>query len=161
MGLSCCGPGGSQPLSGELPGEPVRTAAGSCPVVYFWGMLLNFLSDQVFRFADTAIARKYGGKEHLQRLRACIIVRSKEGGDYLNQRRSMVRIYRANSVNCLCTLLVLALDVSGVRTRCDVDLRWAIPLLTLVLAACVWAYARTLRGYFAFIRDAGGIIDGR
>lgn len=107
------------------------------PFVYFWGMLINFLSDQVFRFADTAIARKYGGKQYLQRLRACIIVRSKEGGEYLNQRRSMVRIYRANSVNCVCTLLVLTLDVSGVRTRCNVDLPWAIPLLTLVLAACV------------------------
>jgi len=107
-------------LASYLGSQPELLLLVLLPFLYFWGMLVNFLSDQIFRFADKAIAREYGGKEHLQRLRACIIVRCKEGGEYLNQRRSMVRTYRANSVNCLCTLLVLALDVSDMRTLYDV-----------------------------------------
>lgn len=145
-------------LAATLRGDPALILV-LLLLLYSWGMIVNFLADQAFWFVDRLIARPFGGKERIQRLRAFIFVRSREAGEYLQQRRSMVRVHRATTFNCLCIILVLVLDVSGVRTLHGIALGPSILGLGLITGACFWAYVRTLRGYFAFVRDAGGVVD--
>ena len=74
--------------------------------IYFIGMIVNFLGDLPFSSIDKIIAKKYGGKENIQKIRNRVFLKSEQNSNYLFQRRSFVRIYRSNSLTFFIIIIL-------------------------------------------------------
>ena len=127
-------------------------------LVYFLGMLINFISDRLFDPIDKKIYSAYGGKESIQKARSLIFLHSKEAADYLLQRRSIVRIFRANSLNCLILIIIVFFNISIIRSEFNINLLSLLSLLGTILLISLIAYVKTLKGYIIFIKNTGGLI---
>src|SRR5262247_2462219 len=84
-------------------------------LVYFLGMLVNFIADIVLQWKDKSIAQKFGGKRNIQESRVLLFTQSGDGYEYSLQRRSIVRIFRANCLNTFFFLIVYLFNMGGVR----------------------------------------------
>jgi hypothetical protein len=130
---------------------------------YFIGMFINFLSDIAFHLIDKLISQKYGGKEYLQKLRIKIIISSQEGANYLFRRRSIIRIFRANTFNVLVLLIIEAIFNVHIRyVNLLLVPRWSLLFsMSIILFTLLFAYLKTLSGYFAIIKICGEYINER
>ena len=128
--------------------------------IYFAGMFINFLSDIAFHLIDKRISQKYGGKEYLQKLRIKVIISSQEGANYLFRRRSIVRIFRANTFNVLLLLIIEAIFNVHIRyVSLLLVPRWSLLfLMSIILFTLFLAYLKTLSGYFSIIKTCGEMI---
>jgi len=129
-------------------------------VIYFLGMCLNFISDIIFHKLDENISKNYGGKKNIQKLKSKIIVLSSEGANYIYKRRSIVRIFRANTINIFIICLQVCFGCNLVFLTGLSTPRWVVILLLLCIIITIFgAYIRTLKGYFENIKIAGEIIN--
>jgi hypothetical protein len=129
------------------------------PVLYLVGALVNFASDRCLAFLDLRVARRYGGKDAYRRARAVILLRHRQAAAYMQERRSLVRIFRASVFNLGLTLLVVAFDIGGVRSELGLDLPASLAFLIVLASLAFWAHSRTLSGYYAFLHQVGGLSD--
>ena len=126
--------------------------------IYFIGMFTNLIADISLRWFDSIAANKFGGKQEIQKLRVAVFTKSGDAYQYLLQRRSMVRVFRANWISTMLFLIVYIFNVNNTRKSLVAN-SIVFSLVLLGLAALLfYAYARTLRGYFAFIKQAGEIV---
>ena len=80
-------------------------------IIYFLGMCVNFLSDLIFSYFDKKIAEKHGGKNMLHGLRSRILLSTSDASNYMFQRRSFIRIFRANTFNFILILISFIIDL--------------------------------------------------
>lgn len=127
--------------------------------IYFLGMIMNVLSDIIFKPIDSKLATQSGGKENLQKGRAIIILKSEHAAQYLNQRRSIMRIFRANTLNLIFTFVAIIFLRNSV-TKIFLVSAWTLGLLVfLLILFSAYAYYRTLKGYNVFITSTIEILD--
>jgi len=124
-------------------------------LLYFMGMIMNFISDFIFGFMDEYFAKELGGKKNIQEIRTIIFVKYEKAVDYLQQRRSIVRIYRANTLNFLVTTVILFLNVGNVISWFTCSHGYLITINFLIIVICFSAYVNSLKGYFMFISKLG------
>jgi hypothetical protein len=125
--------------------------AALAAIVYFLGMIMNFVSDVVFSPLDKLLAKRFGGKDALIKSRAYLIIKSDKAYEYLMQRRSFVRIYRANTLNCILIFLVTAFDIGNISFAYSISRIRLCFSVIVVAIICLTAYLKTLSGYFAYI----------
>jgi len=143
------------PTIGELGLEGLVLLA---PAVYVLGAITNFLADRLLEPVDKRLRGSYGGKEAVRTAKARILAHGGAAADYLLQRRSIVRIYRATVVNLGLFLLVMSMDVGGVASRWSLPSWEAVVVLAVALAAATWAHVKTLDAYFAYVTRASDTI---
>lgn len=141
-------------------GVKVSWPTGVEPIVpllvasYVLGILVNLVADRLLDSVDSRVASKQGGKDTLQKARVTLIVRSKEAGDYVQQRRSVVRILRGSVVNLLGTLIVISANLGSVRDRLQLQLIPSIAVCVILIAVVIYGYHKSLGGYYKFIQQA-------
>ena len=128
-------------------------------IVYFLGMLINLIADASLSFVDKFTANKFGGKLSLVKTRTKIILKSSEAANYLFQRRSFVRIYRANCINTLILFHIAIFDVGNFSNRLGLKVSILSMLLFLLFILSFLGYYKTLNGYFNYIKLTGEYID--
>lgn len=133
--------------------------AALAAIVYFLGMLINFIADIVFSPLDRMLAKRFGGKETLVKSRANLIIKSDTAYEYLMQRRSFVRIYRANTLNCAFIFLVTAFDIGNISFAYSISRTKLCSAVILVAITCLAAYLKTLSGYFSYIEQTMAEIE--
>ena len=129
-------------------------------IIYFFGMLINYIADVMFYYLDSFMSFKYAqGKENVQYIRSKIIQSSEYGFKYMMQRRSLVRIFRANTLNMLMLIITYLIDstlISSIfKTKVDVIL----PVMTLIFLIIFTGYYKTQKGYLCFIKSMAGYFN--
>lgn len=127
--------------------------------IYFAGMIINFLSDITFYKFDKHISNRYGGKKYLKKLRAKIIISSQEGANYLFRRRSIVRIFRANTFNILILIIEIIFNINMKYGKLFISKWMFLIIMFTILLILFFAYYKTLSGYFANIKMTGEMIN--
>lgn len=123
-------------------------------ILYFIGMVMNYISDVLYKKIDYCYARKHGGKEALWQMRYNILIKSSDAGEYLFQRRSIIRIFRANSLNIFLISIVIIISpvFDGIVPLKNRILLSAVVLLIAIISFL--AYRRSLIGYFKFLNNS-------
>ncbi len=123
-------------------------------ILYFVGMMMNYLSDILYKKVDNGIADEHGGKETLWQKRYNILIQSSSAAEYLFQRRSIIRIFRANSLNILLVAIMVLLSpvFNSINSLLD---RFLFSGGVLIVALISFmAYIRSLIGYFKFLNNS-------
>lgn len=128
-------------------------------IIYFLGTISNFIADKLFFLIDKYIVKKHGGKSQVRTNRSKIILNSSDATAYLFQRRSFVRIFRANSMNCFLGAVVVYLNVGNITTIFSFNKSYLSLFLAIFAVLSFWAYTVTLSGYFAYINQTGGMLE--
>ena len=119
---------------------------------YFVGMLINQFSDLLFKKNNDKYYKKYGGKEKIQAKRIELIINSESFADYINQRRSIVRIFRSNISNIGIFLLFYLFNLFNTRVLYTQDFSFIlICILIIMLILTLYSYQKTLKGYIKCI----------
>ena len=111
----------------------LKSAVLFLAVIYFFGTLSNFLADKIFFLIDKIVAKKFGGKSEIRKKRTKIILNNSDATAYLFQRRSFVRIFRANSFNCFLASIVFHFNVGGLTSLLLFD-KNCLSLAILIIA---------------------------
>ncbi|MBU1344047.1 MAG: hypothetical protein KKE44_20405 [Proteobacteria bacterium] len=128
-------------------------------VIYFLGTISNFIADKLFFGIDKYIVKKHGGKNQVRTNRTKIILKSSDATAYLFQRRSFVRIFRANSMNCFLGAVVVYFNVGNVTNIFSFNKSYLSLFLAIVAVLSFWAYTVTLSGYFSYVNQTGGMLE--
>ena len=126
--------------------------------IYFFGMLVNFLSGRIFSLIDNKIAKKYGRKSKVRYYRSKIILTSSEASNYLFKRRSFVRIFRANSFSFLMFYIVIIFNISGMGDYTNNVYGFNYILVLSLFGISLFGYCRSLDGYFSYLERTYHII---
>lgn len=129
-------------------------------ILYAVGLTINFLSDRLMSPIQRRLAKELGGKRQLQKARAHVLLQGAPAVEYLHQRRSIVRIFRAMALNAALIALVWAWG-SAPEIQTFGAARWAV-VATAIVACLIatWAFIRTLRGYFSLLLDLKEVVNG-
>ena len=128
-------------------------------IIYFLGAISNFIADKLFFCVDKYIVKGYGSKAEIRKNRSKIIVSSSDAACYLFQRRSFVRIFRANSMNLFFGAVAVYFDIGRLGDLFSFDKNNLSLFLFVFSVLSFIAYTITLSGYFSYINEAGGICE--
>lgn len=118
-------------------------------IIYLMGIVINYLADKVFFYYDKNQVEKYGSKESIQEIRCKLLLKSAEVNTYMNQKRSIVRIFRASCFNfIIISLFALFSFYDSFINFSHIYLSIIFFLITCILFL---GYHHTLNGYFKFI----------
>lgn len=116
--------------------------------IYLMGIIINYVSDKIMSFIDKKIERNYGGKNNLQILRCQLLLTTNSAVEYMFQRRSLVRLFRANFLNFLIIDILYLLDISVIKYNI-----YFYVILILFTFLILDGYIRNLKGYYKFLKD--------
>ena len=136
----------------------LKSAVVFLAVVYFFGTLSNFLADKIFFLIDKVVSKKFGGKSKIRQKRTKIILNNSDATAYLFQRRSFVRIFRANSFNCFLASIVFYFNVGGLTNLLSFNKNCLSLAILIIGVLSFWAYVVTLSGYFSYVDETGDMI---
>ena len=139
-------------------------------IIYYVGLLLNNISDIILKNLDKKILvditntnkKDYScTKKNIQSIRTRITLYYSSAITYMNFRRSIVRVFRANILNfALFFLFFLFFTPIYVKYYELPDKKWLIcSLIFILLFGNLIAFYRSLKGYYKYLIQVEEVIN--
>jgi hypothetical protein len=132
----------------------------SIALSYVLGMVINQIS-HVIVFPINKVFHLDIDKDKIRKIRTKNIVDSNDGFiEYLNFRRSIVRIFRSSIFNIIIIILFYSFNFFEFQklTNNKFDI-FFFSVLLISFLAIVYSYVKTSKGYNQFVIDSGDIND--